>query len=60
MLKQYSLSQQYDQFMKKTDPYWENKENYRVQEEYKKILKLDPVTPMWLRSPIPENMSMDV
>ena len=40
----YNLSKQFDQFMKKTDPYWNGKENYRVQEEYKKMLKLDPVT----------------
>lgn len=36
------LSQQFDQYMKKTDPYWENKENYRVQQEYIKMLLTKP------------------
>ena len=38
-----SLSQKWDQYMKRTDPYWENKENYRVQQEYIRMLKEDPI-----------------
>ena len=57
------LSQQFDQYMKKTDPYWENKENYRVQQEYIKMLLTEPVvySPiMTVRSHEPDNRSMDV
>ena len=50
-----SLPEQYDQFMKKTDPYWNGKENYRIQEEYKNMLKKNPVTPTRWASPIITN-----
>ena len=57
------LSQQFDQYMKKTDPYWENKENYRAQQEYIKMLLTEPVvySPiMTVRSHEPDDGSMDV
>ena len=40
----YNLSKQFELFMKNNDKYWNGKENYRIQEEYKKLLKKNPVT----------------
>lgn len=57
------LSQQFDQYMKKTDPYLENKENYRVQQEYIKMLLTEPAvySPiMTVRSHEPDDRSMDI
>ena len=56
------LSQQFDQYMKKTDPYWENKENYRVQQEYIKILLTESVVhqPLVVMGIEPDDGSMDI
>lgn len=56
------LSQQFDQYMKKTDPYWENKENYRVQQEYIKMLLTEPVVrqPLVVMGIEPDDGSMDI
>lgn len=57
-----SLSQLFDQYMKKTDPYWSNKENYRVQQEYIKMLLTEPVVhlPSVVKGIEPDDGSMDV
>jgi hypothetical protein len=57
-----SLSQLFDQYMKRTDPYWSNKENYRVQQEYIKMLLTEPVVhqPLVVKGIEPDDGSMDV
>ena len=56
------LNQQFDQYMKKTDPYWANKENYRVQQEYIKMLLTEPVVhqPLVVMGVEPDDGSMDI
>jgi len=62
MPQRMSLSHSWDQYMKRTDPYWENKENYRVQQEYIKMLLTEPVVhPSSVVKGIePDDGSMDV
>jgi len=57
-----SLSQSWDQYMKLTDPYWENKENYRVQQEYIKMILTEPVVhqPLVAMGIEPDDGSMDI
>ena len=48
--------------MERTDPYWSNKENYRVQQEYIKMLLTEPVVhlPSVVKGIEPDDGSMDV
>lgn len=59
----YNLSKQFDLFTKRTDPYYDGRENYRVQQEYLKMLRTEPSvhTPsMTVRSYEPDDGSMDI
>ena len=62
MHQRISLSKSWDQYMKRTDPYWENKENYRVQQEYIKMLLTEPVVhqPLVVMGIEPDDESMDI
>ena len=57
------LSQQFDQFMEKNDPYWSGKENYRLQEYYKNVISKEPRIPLHLmtvRSDDPNIVAVDI
>jgi len=45
-----SLFKRLDQYKKRTDPNREGKENYRIQQEYIRMLKEEPLVPIYLRN----------
>lgn len=59
----YNLSEQFDLFTKKTDPNYNGRENYRVQQEYLKMLRTEPSVPtymMTIKSDSPNIVAIDI
>lgn len=59
----YNLSKQFDLFTKKTDPDYNGRENYRVQQEYLKMLQTEPSVPtymMTIKSDSPNIVAIDI
>lgn len=59
----YNLSKQFDLFTKKTDPDYNGMENYRVQQEYLKMLRTEPRVPtymMTIKSDSPNIVAIDI
>ena len=57
-----SLSKEFDLFMKKTDQLYNGRENYRVQQEYIRMLHTEPrvLFPIIIRSSKPDDDTMDI